>query len=666
MADELAVLDVQAPWVQHLERAHSLLHVVARFIEEESEPSAHLAPAARKLESGLSAMYDAFDGRADRVTAIGVAHGRIWEAAIFLARAGLSREVTSLRDACVELVAAEERFPRVPLAGPRVAPLCAGTDRPPLHALERASLAPSFRAPEVPAAESEEPALALPEPRTFEELRATAEAMRRLAKEKVKTRVAPPKRAARQEAVATDEGAPPGFAFAPEGAISEETFVHRWARTCFEEIGMLGVQRAPLRGDDWRACQSLELRMIAGIDAVAALGPKAIAYLEPWAMDAPAADPMRIFAAAMVGGCLEGRDALACAERVLHRFGPGDPAVAEAFASAMKLAPNPFVPNVLRALYRSHERGCRAIAVEVLGHRGWLTATEMEELCAEEDARVFALALPAIAASKHPGLERALGRALVHEDPDVQAAALDAMAIAAHPRAAAAARAAAEGALWERALVRLAIVAKEGDASWLLERMRRSPTPSAIEAVGWAGLVEAVPALIEQLTDDDEGVRFAAAEALDRMLGANLVEEIELEPEALEEAGVVDPNPEPARGRVALSELVSDPRDRLPAGSKDTVEAPSTDPERWQAYWAEHGARFDRKGRYRRGQTYSPSVSLYELDRLALSAEDRRRLSRELAVRTGRWVHFDPHDFVADQVRSLQGWEKVVSGVRVS
>jgi len=37
------------------------------------------------------------------------------------------------------------------------------------------------------------------------------------------------------------------------------------------------------------------------------------------------------------------------------------------FASAMKLAPNPFIPNVLRSLLVSTEPGCREIAVEVLG-----------------------------------------------------------------------------------------------------------------------------------------------------------------------------------------------------------------------------------------------------------------------------------------------------------
>lgn len=660
MTDALATFDAGAPWVMHLERAHGLIHAAARVIEEESEPSAHLEPAARRLEHGLGALYDALDGRADRLTAIGLAHGRVWEAAVHLARAGRASALGWLRGACEELVAAEERFPRVPIGRRSSALLRAGVDRPPLHAVERASLMPSFRAPKVPEPEPEEQQLALPEPTTFEALAAAAEVVRRLARERVKRRLNLPKLAPEPKEVAPAEEIPPGFAHVPPAARSEDDFIRQWARVCLEEIGMLGVQRAPLPGDDWSACQSLELRMIASIDALTALGPLAVAHIEPWAMDAPAADPMRIFAASMAGGCLEGRDALACAERVLFRFGPGDPVVAEAFAAAMKLAPNPFVPNGLRTLFASPERGCRAIAVEVLAYRGWLTRAELDALCEEEDARVFALALPAVAAARHAGLQRALDRALAHGDLDVQAAALDAMAIAAHPRAAAAARAAAAGALGERALVRLAIVAGDEDARWLVDRMRRAPTAAAIEAAGWVGLVEAVPALIALLEAEDEEVRLAAGAALERMLGANLVQQIEVEPEAIEDVEVVDPSPEPRRGRVPLAALVSEPRDRPPAGSKDTLEVPSTEPERWRAYWTEHGERFDPKLRYRRGQQHSPSVSLYELDGLALSAEDRRRLCRELAARTGKWVRFEPHDFVADQVRSLRAWERVV------
>jgi hypothetical protein len=53
-------------------------------------------------------------------------------------------------------------------------------------------------------------------------------------------------------------------------------------------------------------------------------------------------------------------------------------------------------------------------------------------------------------------------------------------------------------------------------------------------------------------------------------------------------------------------------------------------------------------------------VSLYELDRLPLAPEDRRRLHRELAARTGRWTHFDPHDFVVVQEQGLKAWEGLI------
>ncbi|WP_437586338.1 hypothetical protein [Sorangium sp. So ce1000] len=663
MSDDLAA-DADAPWVMHWERAHSLIHAVARFIEGQREPSAHLAPAARMLESGLGALYDAFDGRADRGTAVGRAHGHVWAAAVLLARAGLPRMLASLRDACAALVDAEERLAAAPLAGASAPLLRAGVDLPPLHVVGRASLVPSFRAPKVPEPALEAPEPGSAEPRTFDELAAMAEAMRRLATERRMALVRPARPAPRPVTpVSAGEAVPPGFALAPSAAISEADFVRRWARVCFEEIGMLGVQRSPLPGDDWRSCQALELRMIAAIDALAALGPAAIAHIEPLAMDAPTADPMRVFAAAMIGGCIEGRDALACAERVLFRFGPGDPVVAEAFVSAMKVARSPCLPSSLRALTASSERGCRAIAVELLAYRGWLTPAELEALSDEEDARVFACGLSALAAVRHPRCNRALERALAHESLDVQATGLDAMLIAAHGSAAEAARRAAQGALGDRALVRLALVAAEEDARWLLERMQRSRTPAAVEAVGWAGLVEAVPSLLDLLECAAKEVALAAGAALDRLLGANLVDEMEVDSAALQDVVVIDPNPEPGRGRRPLGELVGDPRDRAPVASKETLGVPSTDPARWRAYWTEHRARFDPKHRLRRGQRYSPSVSLRELSRLALPAEDRRRLSRELAVQTGRWSHFDPHDFVAEQERCLAAWQVMLQGV---
>jgi len=660
MDTALAAADPTSPWMKHLEQAHRLAHVAARAIGEESEPSPHLAPSAQHVERGLVAVYDAFDGRADRLTSLNIAHSRFWDAAILLARAGLSGALAALQAACEELVGAEERFPRVPLAVPVARPIQAGTDVPPSHVVPRTSLRPRFRAPPIPEPEEEVSVVALPEPTTFAELAAAAEAARRVGAEQIKAqarrRALPPPTELKPKEPPAEP--PPGFAFLPPPPLDEDAFVRRWARECFEEVGMLGIQRSPLAGDDWRACQALEKRLIGAVDALAALGPVAIASLEPLALDAPAVNPMAVFAITLIGGCLDGRDALAGAERVLHHFGPADPPAAEPFAAAMKITPNPFIPTALRSLHASTERGCRALAVEVLAYRGWLTAAELEALADDEDPRIFALALPALAAARHPSFNRAVARALGHTDLSVQEAALDAMTLGAHPHVAAAARAAAVGRLGDRALVRLAIVASHEDAGWLLERMKGSPTPAAIEAVGWAGLVTAVPALIGLLASEQEDVPLAAGAALDRLLGANLIDTIEIMPEALDDVPVADPDPTPPAARLAV--LVSDPRDQPPAGSSETLEVPSADPARWRAYWAEHGHRHEPSLRLRRGHPYSPSVSLYELDRLPLAPDDRRRLHRELAVRTGRLTPFDPHDFAHVQEQSLAAWAALV------
>jgi hypothetical protein len=106
---------------------------------------------------------------------------------------------------------------------------------------------------------------------------------------------------------------------------------------------------------------------------------------------------------------------------------------------------------------------------------------------------------------------------------------------------------------------------------------------------------------------------------------------------------------------------VSHPRDKPPPGSSETLDVASIDPSKWRAYWAEHGHRYPPGQRLRRGNPYSPSISLYELDRLPLSMADRRLLHRELAARTGKLTHFDPHDFVVVQEQSLAAWGSLVA-----
>jgi len=302
--------------------------------------------------------------------------------------------------------------------------------------------------------------------------------------------------------------------------------------------------------------------------------------------------------------------------------------------------------------------------VDVLAYRGWLDGDELEALSADADPRVVAKALPALAIARHRDLAALLSRGLGHADARVRLAALDAMALGADREAAAAARAEAGGKLGDRALLALGIVADEADARWLIEQMKAKPTPLTIEAVGWAGHLEAVPALIGLLETGEDEEKLAAGGALYRLLGANLIEDVEILAEELPDPPLKDPDPEPSPERKPLAELVSDPRFLPPEPAKETIEAPSIDPAKWKAYWAQHGKSLDPKHRHRRGQAYTTSVSLWELDKLPLLADDRRRLHRELAARTGKITHFDPHDFVVDQEAGLGAWGGILKATK--
>ena len=84
---------------------------------------------------------------------------------------------------------------------------------------------------------------------------------------------------------------------------------------------------------------------------------------------------------------------------------------------------------------------------------------------------------------------------------------------------------------------------------------------------------------------------------------------------------------------------------------------PSKDPEKWRAYWSEHGRKLDPKLRTRRGKPYSTLALFEEIDRAPLGPADRRRVHLELVARTGRFLPFDPADFVAVQEERLRAWE---------
>jgi hypothetical protein len=510
--------------------------------------------------------------------------------------------------------------------------------------------------------------LVLAEPQSFEELRAALNRVKQQTAERtaeVRARAPEPRSPSKRRGVEEEPALPPGFGPPVSPVQSEAKFVASWARECFDEVGMLGLHRAPLPGDHWRVALPFERRMLCAIDAFAALGATAAARLEPMALDAPAPDPTRVFAAAMIGGCLEGRDALGAAERVLWRFGAQDPEIAAAFAGAMKLVPHSRAALMLRSLRAESDPVYRALGVEVLAYRGWMNAEELAAAAMDESPAVAARALPELALTKHAALEEAIERALSCEEAVLREAGWAAMALSGHPRAAEVLRAELSGPRADRAAIALALVGGERDARALLERAHAEATPRVIEALGWAGSLEAVPHLIELLEHEEDANRSAAASALDRILGAQLYEEVEVPPEKIEapEALELDADgPEP----VPLARLVSPSRDLSSEGSSDTLTMPTMKRKLWLAFWNEWSTRHPTGARYRRGHAHSPRVLSWELDSWTMSPSERKLLQRELVVRTGRVVRLDPHDFVATQQEAIDAWLREIGRTPVS
>ena len=657
-------------WRRALESALDLALRAGHALESAPPSGADLRPAARAIEDALASTYAAIDARDDGLLATRAASQDLDLARMVLTPfTGVDPALPLvqgwLAEARAELAVAEERFSRVaPEAPPAPSPLRASKDVPALHRLDREAISPILRVAEPLRSPPDDPP-PLPPSASVAELRVTMVEVRRRADEARAARRAREDERARKRnekkvaaLAAMNAEPPPGFARGTFAALTPEAQTAERARECFEEVAMIGVQRAPLLGDPWRVARVLEDRILAAIDAVAAIGSPALDALEPLVLDAPAKDPSRGFALTMILGCIDGRDALGAVERVLHHLGPSDPETARHVGGALKLIPHPSLPIVLRGLLASTDPACRAIAIDVLAYRGLATGAELAAAAADASPLVAAAALPALALALPEGAGTAIEPAREHADPALREAAWLAMLYGNHPHVTDVLTAELTGPRAHRAALPLAIAGNDRDAAHLIAMLRQSPTPSLVTAVGWAGSPDAVPLLIDLLGHEDPVIQLGAAYALDRLTGARLYDTVELPPEAIDIPDVEEPDVGEPRGP-SLSRLVSDPRDRPSEGAGDTATLPTIRADRWRAYWLDKGASYRLTAKYRRGSPYTPTVSLWELDAWPVTPVERRWLQRELVVRTGHLVRFDPHDFVAVQELALQAWAPV-------
>jgi hypothetical protein len=633
-----------------LELAQDRLARAALWLGQEREPPLDLREAAVAVERALSASYDAYDHRDERLGALrrAATEALAAEGALESSTPLLTAAMRALEQARAHFAEADRLLASRPperRPGP-AAELHASGSVPRLHELDRPSLAPRIRITEMRPVVEEPTHELLPKPKTFEELAARVAELQARAAKQLEQR---PSAVKDDKQRAQVEAPPPGFGPDIPKAISELELIRDRTRELLEEVAMVGIQRAPLLGDPWRSAAILDQRMLRAIDAVVSMGPRALGLVEELALDAPLKDGAHLFGVAMILGSVRGRDALAAAERVFLDYESVDPSARDGLGAALKLSPHEIVPLALRTLLADSDARHRALAIDVLGYRGLASEAELSAAAAGEPL-VAAAALPHLAVVRTPALRELVDAALGRDDPALHKAAWIAGAIGNHPRICETLR----GALANRdAALLLALTGDGRDASLLLERMRAEPTTALIDAVGWAGDAAAFAPLLTLLEHDDEKLRLSAAYALERLTGAELHADVEIEAEDI----LLDEPPDPDVGEhVPLRLAVSDPRDRPPPPAKETIVHPTTEPAVWRQWHKVHGESLRPGKRVRRGKPYTPSVSLTELDAALCTPAERRALQRELCIRTGGFVRFDPHDFVPIQEAALEAW----------
>ena len=410
-------------------------------------------------------------------------------------------------------------------------------------------------------------------PKTFEELAALVKQM----KEKAAAPKPPRTKPAKLPPVAKPEP-PPGFGPDIRPALSPTAFLQQRVRGCFEEVTMIGVQRAPLLGDPWRTARILERRMLACIDAIVVHGPpgdrddrSARPRCAPQGSVACLRDrddprvPLRPGHVGHGGAGLRGLRVRRSATRRAAGGGAEGRATPLPAAAAAHLPfgprSRPPRPRHRRARVPGNGDAGRAGASweRRAAGRGGGTAV------ARPDAGIPAFGPPSTPPSsdrRHRSGSRRGWRWSSARDYRAVGSLRDALDAEAEDEAGSAASL-------------LGIVAGPDDAKLLLERAVATPTRASVAAVGWAGSKAAMPALMKLLQHKDEPVVLAAAYALDRMTNAGLYEDAIVEAEEI----MVPDMPEPDLGEKKpppLAKVVSDPRD-MPGPAVDRHAAATVD-----------------------------------------------------------------------------------------
>jgi len=294
------------------------------------------------------------------------------------------RALEHCRDATIDSVVAVQdvaaRQPRTAIA--EATPFVSSAGTPRLHAIEREPLQTGVE-------------VAAPDEWIFDDVDVDPDAMQvgeeaddaldasdpALEVETVGAHDAEPDPAKRLQVLAplTEMAREPLMATGLDGELAQ---LERIARDCLEEIAVLGNLRGGCEPFDLEAMAGFEQRLLNSVDALIALGTgfelsaragaryrgwSVLEYVVSWGRAAPALDPGRAFARALVLGSVDGKDSLRTAILTLKQSHP------ETFpvqARALALAPHPGIDAAMIALCADDDPKLCALAFEVLAARG--------------------------------------------------------------------------------------------------------------------------------------------------------------------------------------------------------------------------------------------------------------------------------------------------------
>jgi len=394
-----------------------------------------------------------------------------------------------------------------------------------------------------------------------------------------------------------------------------------------EEADFLFHQRENALSDrvyDLNGLAELEERLLAHLDGLVIGGEEAWALLEPKLAGEEAGE---VFAAAFVA--LASGDP-ARIELLQKTFGAAEGPILDGIRHALRHTSSPEVEQIVRLYLNSKKTTLRAAAIDVISFRRLpLEIGLLQAGLQSKDPLVVAAAANAVGRLRIAGLKYEVEGALESDAAPVRLEAIRAGLLLKSEKALTRCRKAVQERSEEggEAILLLGLVGHAEEGPLLVNALGEAALArNAVMSLGLLGRAAGIDALI-QCTADPKLARLAG-EAIRTATGIDLEKEKLVAPKE---------TPAEAPSKTEEDDFEDDPDEGLPI----------PDPAKLEGWWRRNVSRFDKKGRYRKGESYSPQI-LIELLRSGALPE-RHHAAVEWALIDSARPLLETHAFAARQ-----------------